>query len=314
VVGGDGSTPTRVARSCLTALDFFNVTDRKVFVNRDINQSAALLVQCLHGASLGGNGSSVESSSVSCAVLWTHWGLTNGTFYVNGAQVYVIIVVVSLVPMTSRLCRFASCQAVIDDDTSARSGVYKLIRSGAEYPTWCEMINGKGWALVLRAEGTETTFGFESTHWTTNSTINVPGYASGTSDSSTEYKSPLFSVYPYSELRLGMRVNGTTNWLEVKHGQYASMLAAMNGGQVTFNTTTRNDWLALANNGALQPDCNQIGYNFVPPPEWAETFHLRIGIVANYEECDTPDSFVGFGSKRMTLPFELNSSLSQCRI
>jgi hypothetical protein len=112
-----------------------------------------------------------------------------------------------------------------------------------------------------------------------------------------EYKSPLFNTYPYSELRLGMRIDGTTNWLEVKHGQYASMLAAIRGGPSKFNSTTRNDWLALANNGALQVNCNDKGYNFVPSNEFPKTFHLRIGIVGNGEnECFSPDSFVGFGA------------------
>jgi hypothetical protein len=158
------------------------------------------------------------------------------------------------------------------------------------------MIDGKGWALVLRADGTKTTFTYDSTHWTTSSTLNVTGHATGTSDAITEYKSPLFNVYGYSELRLGMRIAGTTNWLEVKHGRYANMQTVMNGGVVTFNGTTRNDWLALANNGALQPLCNQIGYNYAPPNVYSGAFHVRIGLMGNNEnECLSPDSCLGFG-------------------
>jgi hypothetical protein len=159
------------------------------------------------------------------------------------------------------------------------------------------MINGKGWALILCADGTKTTFRYDSNFWNTSNTLNEAGYASGTSDATTEYKSPLFSVYQYSELRLGMRINGTTNWLEVKHDQYASMLAAMTRGQVTFNTTRRNEWLALVENGALQANCNHMGYNFVPVNNMG-AFHLRIGIVSNERsDCIDPDSIVGFGSK-----------------
>jgi hypothetical protein len=160
------------------------------------------------------------------------------------------------------------------------------------------MINGKGWALVLRADGNKTTFGYDSTHWTTGSTLNLDGYATGIMDATMEYKSPLFNAYPYSELRLGMRINGTTNWLEIKHGHTSSMLAAMTGGQIVFSGTTRKDWLALAHNGALQPNCDRRGY-FLGPGN-SRTVYLRIGIVGNDQnDCDSPDSFVGFGSKRM---------------
>jgi hypothetical protein len=167
------------------------------------------------------------------------------------------------------------------------------------------MINGKGWALLLRADGTKTSFTYDSTLWNTSSTINEAGYVTGTSDATTEYKSPLFSVYPYSEMRLGMRIGGALNWLEVKHGQYASMLEVMQGGTVSFTNTMRNDWLALANNGALQPYCNHVGYNFVPTSTaFSGTMRLRIGIVGNEEtNCDHPNTFVGFGTKCKHKPF-----------
>jgi hypothetical protein len=175
------------------------------------------------------------------------------------------------------------------------------------------MNNGKGWALVLRADGTQSTFGYDSAHWTTGSTLNPDGYMNGT-NSITEYKSALFSSYPYSELRLGMRIDGKTNWLEVKHGQYASMQAAMNSGRVTFSGTTRNDWLALANNGALQWNCLHAGYNFVP--SLMTTFHVRIGMVADEDfGCANPDSFVGIGSKCLVLQYaSLSPDLLQGRI
>jgi hypothetical protein len=157
------------------------------------------------------------------------------------------------------------------------------------------MINGKGWALIIRADGTKSTWNFDAALWNDTTTLNANGHTTGTGDTTTEYKSPLFSVYPFSELRLGMRINGTTNWLEVKHAQYSSMRAVMSGGTVTFSGTTRNDWLALANNGALQPNCASIGINL---RKSTATFRLRIGMTADdvNSHCNNPDSFVGFGS------------------
>jgi hypothetical protein len=65
------------------------VSAAKAYVDVYLNATRAIQVQCVNGTSLGGNGSSVKASSVSCAALWTHWGITNGTFYVNGTQKFV---------------------------------------------------------------------------------------------------------------------------------------------------------------------------------------------------------------------------------
>jgi hypothetical protein len=75
------------------------------------------------------------------------------------------------------------------------------------------------------------------------------------------------------------------------------MHAAMTEGHLAFTGMTRNDWLTLANNGALQRNCNSMGYNSAPSNAYQNTFHLRIGIVANEQhDCDSPNSFIGFGA------------------
>ena len=79
------------------------------------------------------------------------------------------------------------------------------------------MISGKGWALIIRADGTKNTWSYNNVIWTDTSTLNINGYATGINDTSTEYKSPLFGVYPYSELRLGMRINGATRFNRFLH-------------------------------------------------------------------------------------------------
>jgi hypothetical protein len=189
-----------------------------------------------------------------------------------------------------------SCQNILNANPAALSGIYTLVIDGTKYPTWCEMINGEGWALIIRADGMKSTFAFSSSLWTTGRTINTGDYINGTIGT-TEYKSPLFSVYPYSELRLGMRFSYyPTKWLNVKHGQYASMHAAMTEGHLAFTGMTRNDWLTLANNGALQRNCNRMGYNLIANN--IASARIRIGILGNDDnDCITPDSFIGFGAK-----------------
>jgi hypothetical protein len=95
IFGGNGTSASSVAQSCKTAKDFYNVTSDKIFINPDLNASRAVQVQCIHGTSLGGDGSSVEASSVSCVALWTHWGLTNGMYFVNGMRKFAFLSMLS---------------------------------------------------------------------------------------------------------------------------------------------------------------------------------------------------------------------------
>jgi hypothetical protein len=87
--GGDGSTALKVASSCATALAYFNIQDGRVYidtVNSPPKSSAAVLVYCLNGVNMGGDGSTLAQSSASCNTLVTAWGKSSGLYYVGGAQ------------------------------------------------------------------------------------------------------------------------------------------------------------------------------------------------------------------------------------
>jgi hypothetical protein len=90
-LGGDGTTLENVAASCVVAFRLNNVSIAKAYIDPELNATQAVQVQCINGTSLGGNGMTVQNSSASCAALWTHWGRTNGTFYVNSSQTFVIL-------------------------------------------------------------------------------------------------------------------------------------------------------------------------------------------------------------------------------
>jgi trimeric autotransporter adhesin len=85
--GSDGSTTVRVASSCATAWQYFKVQTGFVYVDKTgattPTQANAILVLCMNGVSLGGDGSTAALSSTSCSALTQTWGKASGMYYVN---------------------------------------------------------------------------------------------------------------------------------------------------------------------------------------------------------------------------------------
>ena len=72
---------------------------------------------------------------------------------------------------------------------SLPNGVYNLTISGQTIPTYCYSYSGMFWALVIKADGAKSTFGYLSTYWTTQNGLNPLNYAGGLD--SNEYQSSL---------------------------------------------------------------------------------------------------------------------------
>jgi len=94
---------------------------------------------------------------------------------------------------------------------------------------------------------------------------------------------------PFQKLCVGLKVNNNLKWLRIQHNA-ASLYDAINSGYKQFQSpTTRDQWLGLMEGASLQDNCNQQGFS---------TSRARLGIAANNENnCDSPDSAVGFGLK-----------------
>ena len=64
----------------------FNVTRVKIYVHAALNSTAAMLVQCVDGVNLGGDGSSVVNAASSCQSAHLHFGVNNTRVYTGNPQ------------------------------------------------------------------------------------------------------------------------------------------------------------------------------------------------------------------------------------
>ena len=89
-----------------------------------------------------------------------------------------------------------SCQDALNLVPSAPSGVYNITLSGSVYPQYCVMSGSSGWTLLLKMDGSASTFYYDNAIWTNTAALNVNAYISGIDN--TEYKSPASVLYlPY---------------------------------------------------------------------------------------------------------------------
>jgi hypothetical protein len=166
------------------------------------------------------------------------------------------------------------------------SGVYALDPDGfgaqPEFSAYCEMtLDGGGWTLAMKLDGTQTTFGYDSPHWTRPDPVNE----SAAELDASEAKLASFSTVAFTQIRVGM-VDGAERWLVIDTpGE--SLLSLFDGGFVQTQAT-RAGWIGMLAAGSLQANCNREGIN--------NGGRVRLGIVANDQgSCTNPESLIGFG-------------------
>jgi hypothetical protein len=173
-------------------------------------------------------------------------------------------------------------------------GVYTIDPDGPggadPFQAYCDMTNGGGgWTLLMKIDGTKTTFSYASAYWTSSATYQPtqPAY-----DTVNETKLYGFNSMPLNAMRIGMYdpTDTKTRWLDIPrvNGSLAELFAG--GFQAT--SLGRTAWEGLLSNPSLQPNCNLEGFNSA-----AAGTRARIGIVANQEnDCNSPDSRIGIGT------------------
>ena len=78
-----------------------------------------------------------------------------------------------------------SCQDALELVPTLVSQVVNIQVRGVLYPTWCQIITGSAWALVMKMSGSSTNFGYDSALWSTSAVLNVAtGITGGISDTS----------------------------------------------------------------------------------------------------------------------------------
>ncbi len=200
-------------------------------------------------------------------------------------------------PVDARPPAYVSCMAWLVASPGSPSGVYNLVdTTGAVYQAYCDMVSGDGtdggvaggWTLALKIDGTNTSaLDYDDPLWT-----NEVALGADQPDLDTrEAKLPSFWSVPMTELRVGMIEDGTTRWLGVPlafpSGPVSLLYVIQNGAPQTM--LGRSAWEGLLAVGSLQTNCAWEGID-------ADSL-VRIGIVADDSgDCQSPDSFLGFGA------------------
>ncbi|XP_065845354.1 uncharacterized protein [Oscarella lobularis] len=180
----------------------------------------------------------------------------------------------------------ATCkQYYLNDPQKYEPGFYYLQPSvGPKFKVYCAVY---GYTLLMKVNGSESTFKYSSELWTNSQTFQPSRFDLDYN----ETKLQSFSTVDFTELYLRVVTASVTREIIIPV-QSTSLLNLLKDGNYTAVDLGRDPWLNLVPGSFLQDYCNMAGFNVNTP----RLKQVRIGIVANNEDsCTTADSWVGVG-------------------
>ena len=146
----------------------------------------------------------------------------------------------------------------------------------------------------------QKTFESSSVHWTRNTLYKSSGIFRSLNDL-LEAKFAAFNVLQFSEICVGMEQSGERRWIRLAVAS-SSLLELFKSERYIATRSGRSAWKALIQSSSLQPHCNREGINVRSNNGQYYNLYCKIGIIANQEnECNSPDSFIGFGTIRSSI-------------
>lgn len=129
-------------------------------------------------------------------------------------------------------------------------------------------MNG-GWTLIMKLDGLQQTFLYNSALWLNKETYNSN---SASLDNDMEAKLPSYWSLPFTELRLGMKKDGDiTRWITVRYNA-SSLYSVIADGQYRPLDVGRTAWKSLIAGSSLQVNCNKVLFTST----FLVSFHFRI--------------------------------------
>ncbi|XP_031557831.1 uncharacterized protein LOC116294376 [Actinia tenebrosa] len=193
----------------------------------------------------------------------------------------------------------SSCKDILSKTSYRTDMAYSYMIDNKQTDIYChlssDLCGSRGWTLAMKTDGSKNTFIFSSALWSDKTAYNLSAGKTGFDNHET--KMPSYWVMPFQSLCVGMKVGNNLNWALIPYP--ASSLYDAIVGNHTF-TIGRNKWMSLIDGSSLQQNCNAEGFNV--GKEGLDWVSARIGVVANDQnDCDTPDSSIGFGIGFSTL-------------
>ncbi|XP_062500230.1 uncharacterized skeletal organic matrix protein 5-like [Corticium candelabrum] len=201
-----------------------------------------------------------------------------------------------ITPGSSSLLPASSCKEIaLHYKSSANSGKYWIKPSNSDLPYQVFCDANEGWTLIMKIDGNQQTFTYRSGLWSNKETFQPTNLDLD----DKEAKLASYWTLPFTELRLGMKVDGTIRWIILSYSA-SSLYSLIADGKYRSTSIGENKWRNLLPTSSLQDNCNREGFNTRGTHSSYSSNHAgaRLGFLVNNENnCNSPDSFLGFGTE-----------------
>ncbi len=201
-----------------------------------------------------------------------------------------------------------SCLAYrLPPTASTKSGLYWIQPTGqTAFQVYCLMLTqGGGWTLLLKADGLKTTFQYDASLWTNKTPLNAnsPGF------NFKEAKLQSYATVPFSEVYVMMfKYPIPSRRPPYRHVIVSKKATSMydllrQGTPTSFDVPLGTQaWRDVVGGGNVQTNCNREGFNSISTsrfcknaPSSGSCARVRIGLIGDNNNCDSPDSRIGVG-------------------
>ncbi|XP_028411770.1 uncharacterized protein LOC114534514 [Dendronephthya gigantea] len=192
-----------------------------------------------------------------------------------------------------------SCKKILMGQGNPSNGVYQIsVGRNQVMNVYCQMssvsgCSGGGWTMVMKIDGSKSTFGYSSSYWSNKNTYNDNYNGRNGGFDGREYKGSTYWKTSFKEICVAMKYGGQLRALSFSYPA-SSLYDLFADGNYRHIHIGRSQWKQLIHGSSLQRNCNKEGFNVIHGNYGVK---IRLGIIANQEnDCDTPDSFLGLGA------------------